>query len=132
MLASVTGLLGGDNSLVIDGRTSTSSCNEELGCELIELFNAASLFVEAATDSAVGAALFVEEVGEISLGTALHEIDGGLVVALGEELDGGEATDFVFGCKGTVGLGISVDISNNTLKKFKVFLIRMCLWGKWW
>jgi hypothetical protein len=62
----------------------------------------------------VGTALFVQELDKVSLLTTTFIVDG--LAPLGEELDGRERLDAIFGGERAIGLGIGVNVSNNTLK----------------
>ena len=62
----------------------------------------------------MGAALFVQELDEVSLLTTTFILDG--LAPLGEELDGRERLDVIFGGERAIGIGIGVNASNNTLK----------------
>jgi hypothetical protein len=62
----------------------------------------------------VGATLFVQELDKVDLLTTSFIVDG--LAPLGEELNGGERLDAIFGGERAIALGIGVNVSNNTLK----------------
>jgi hypothetical protein len=70
----------------------------------------------------VGAALFVQELDKVSLLTTTSILDR--LAPLGEELDGRERLDIIFGGERAIGFGIGVNVSNNTLKDVSI--------SEWW
>jgi hypothetical protein len=73
------------------------------------------LVIESTTNCSIGAAVFVQELDEVSLATALLIIDNLLICALGEELDCRETPDLVFELDLSVLRSIRVKIRNDTL-----------------
>ena len=74
------------------------------------------LIVQTTTNSSLGATLLVEESNDIGLGTAAA-VFLGLLVGLGEELDGRETSDSVFLGNVRVLLVVGLDVGNDTLNR---------------
>jgi hypothetical protein len=75
------------------------------------------LVVQAAAHSAVSTTLFVQELNKVRLLAATFIVDG--LTTFGEELYRGERLNAVSLRNRAIGLGVGVNVCNNTLKIYR-------------
>ena len=73
------------------------------------------LVIQPTTNSARRPAVLVQEVGEVGLASANVVVDGVLVLAAREELDGREGADAVLGRNRAVLLGVGIEVGDHAL-----------------